>query len=174
MSTGGRLLCPTKPYEAALPFKGSRSSSQFIRLKCCPGSDREPISLMWTHVKLRLNMCLNSKVFTYKVLGEGNGNPLQDSCLENPMDGGAWQATYHAVAKSQMRLTHTHSLTVRKTIVPSSLVTCVFFTIEEAARKAKLYSKVGETSLVLCDDLVGWEGAEERGSRPKGYMYNHG
>ena len=27
--------------------------------------------------------------------GEGNGNPLQYSCLENPMDGGAWQATVH-------------------------------------------------------------------------------
>ena len=32
---------------------------------------------------------------------ERNGNPLQYSCLENPMDGGAWQATVHAVAKSQ-------------------------------------------------------------------------
>ena len=32
--------------------------------------------------------------------GEGNGNPLQHSCLENPMDGGAWQATVHGVAKS--------------------------------------------------------------------------
>ena len=29
--------------------------------------------------------------------GEGNGSPLQYSCLENPMDGGAWQATVHAV-----------------------------------------------------------------------------
>ena len=37
-------------------------------------------------------------------LGEGNGNPLQYSCLENPMDGGAWWATVHAVAKSQTRL----------------------------------------------------------------------
>ena len=36
--------------------------------------------------------------------GEGNGNPLQYSCLENPMDGGAWQATVHGVAKSQTRL----------------------------------------------------------------------
>ncbi|CAI9165511.1 unnamed protein product [Rangifer tarandus platyrhynchus] len=36
--------------------------------------------------------------------GEGNGNPLQYSCLENPMDGGAWWATVHGVAKSQMRL----------------------------------------------------------------------
>ena len=33
--------------------------------------------------------------------GEGNGNPLQHSCLENPMDGGDWQATVHGVAKSQ-------------------------------------------------------------------------
>ena len=36
--------------------------------------------------------------------GEGNGSPLQYSCLENPMDGGAWWATVHGVAKSQMRL----------------------------------------------------------------------
>ena len=31
---------------------------------------------------------------------EGNGNPLQYSCLEIPMDGGAWQATYYGVSKS--------------------------------------------------------------------------
>ena len=36
--------------------------------------------------------------------GEGNGNPLQDSCLENPMDGGAWWAIVHGVAKSRTRL----------------------------------------------------------------------
>ena len=36
--------------------------------------------------------------------GEGNGNPLQYSCLENPMDGGAWQVTVHGVAKSQTQL----------------------------------------------------------------------
>ena len=34
-------------------------------------------------------------------LGEGNGNPLQYSCLENPMDRGAWQAAVHGVTKSQ-------------------------------------------------------------------------
>ena len=31
--------------------------------------------------------------------GEGNGNPLQYSCLENPMDRGAWQATVHGIAR---------------------------------------------------------------------------
>ena len=36
--------------------------------------------------------------------GEGNGNPLQYSCLENPMDRGAWRATDHRVTKSQSRL----------------------------------------------------------------------
>ena len=36
--------------------------------------------------------------------GEGNGNPLQYSCLENPMDGGAWGAAVHEVAKSRTRL----------------------------------------------------------------------
>ena len=33
--------------------------------------------------------------------GEENGNPLQYSCLENPMDGGAWWATVHGVVKSR-------------------------------------------------------------------------
>ena len=37
--------------------------------------------------------------------GEGNGTPLQYSCLENPMDGGAWWAAVHGVTKSQTRLT---------------------------------------------------------------------
>ena len=36
--------------------------------------------------------------------GEGNGKPLQYSCLENPKDGGAWQATLHGVAKSWTRM----------------------------------------------------------------------
>ena len=36
--------------------------------------------------------------------GEGNGNPFQYSCLENPKDRGAWWATVHRVAQSQTRL----------------------------------------------------------------------
>ena len=48
--------------------------------------------------------------------GEGNGTPLQYSCLENPMDGGAWWAAVHRVTKSQTRLNdftftfHLHAL----------------------------------------------------------------
>ena len=45
----------------------------------------------------------------------GNDNPLQYSCLENPMDGGAWQATAYRVAKSQTRLSiFTHSYFTKK------------------------------------------------------------
>ena len=48
--------------------------------------------------------------------GEGNGTPLQYSCLENPMDGGTWWAAVHGVAKSRTQLSdftftsHFHAL----------------------------------------------------------------
>ena len=50
------------------------------------------------------------------IYGEGNGTPLQYSCLENPMDGGAWEAAVHGIAKSWTRLSdftftfHFHAL----------------------------------------------------------------
>ena len=40
----------------------------------------------------------------YYMTGEGNGTPLQYSCLENPMDGGAWWAAVHGVAEGRTRL----------------------------------------------------------------------
>ena len=58
--------------------------------------------------------------------GEGNGTPLQYSCLENPMDGGAWWAAIHGVEKSQTPLSkfaftfHFHAL--EKEMAPHSSV----------------------------------------------------
>ena len=48
-------------------------------------------------------LLLGKKVMTNldSIFGEGNGTPLQYSCLENPMDGGVWWATVHGVAKSR-------------------------------------------------------------------------
>ena len=43
--------------------------------------------------------------------GEGNSNPLQYFCLENPMDREAWMAAVHGVAKSQIRLSDKHTNT---------------------------------------------------------------
>ena len=42
--------------------------------------------------------------FSLSCIGEGNGNPLQCSCLENPRDGGAWWAAVYGVAQSWTRL----------------------------------------------------------------------
>ena len=52
--------------------------------------------------------------------GEGNGNPLQYSCLENPMDEGAWWATVYSVAKSDTT-EPLHSLTHSKTQPPQQI-----------------------------------------------------
>ena len=51
-------------------------------------------------------------------LGEGNGNPLQYSCLENPMDRGAWQTKAYGVIKSQTQLSDQHFTSVDKKPVP--------------------------------------------------------
>ena len=62
------------------------------------------------YFQLKENRC-DSREF-----GEGNGTPLQYSCLEKPMDGGAWWATVHGVARSRTRLSdftftfHFHAL----------------------------------------------------------------
>ena len=54
--------------------------------------------------------------FSLSCIGEGNGTPLQYSCLENPRDGGAWWAAVRGIAKSQTRLSdftftfHFHAL----------------------------------------------------------------
>ena len=58
------------------------------------------------------------------MFGEGDGTPLQYSCLANPVDGGAWWATVHGVAKSQTGLSdftftfHFHAL--EKAMAPHS------------------------------------------------------
>ena len=40
----------------------------------------------------------------YATYGEGSGTPIQSSCLENPMDGGAWKAAVHGVTEGRTRL----------------------------------------------------------------------
>ena len=47
---------------------------------------------------------LSDFTFSLSCIGEGNGNPLQGSCLENPRDGGAWWAAIYGVAQSQTQL----------------------------------------------------------------------
>ena len=49
--------------------------------------------------------------FSLSCIGEGNGNPIQCSCLENPRDGGAWWAAVYAVAQSRTQLKRLSSST---------------------------------------------------------------
>ena len=64
---------------------------------------------------LQLSWTLNWQILSH-CTGEGNGTPLQYSCLENPKDRGAWYAAVHGVAKSRTRLSdftftfHFHAL----------------------------------------------------------------
>ena len=75
------VLCPGK-------FYGRRSL-----VGCSPWGHEELDTTEWLHFH-----------FSLSCIGEGNGNPLQNSCLENPMDRGAWWATVHGVPKSWTRL----------------------------------------------------------------------
>ena len=65
---------------------------------------------------LSLDLDLHKFPRAAAITAEGNGTPLQYSCLENPMDGGAWWAAVHGVAKSRTRLSdftftfHFHAL----------------------------------------------------------------
>ena len=65
--------------------------------------------------------------FSLSCIGEGNGNPLQYSCMENPRDGGAWWAAVHGVAEGQTRLSdfnftfHFHALE-KEMATPSSIL----------------------------------------------------
>ena len=53
--------------------------------------------------EIKRRLLLGRKVMTNldSIFGEGNDTPLQNSCLENPMDGGAWWAAVHGVTKSR-------------------------------------------------------------------------
>ena len=67
-------------------------------------------------IPLQINMLYQYYLDIAYIFREGNGTPLQYSCLENPMDGGAWWAAVHGVAEGQTRLSdfpftfHFHAL----------------------------------------------------------------
>ena len=77
-------------------------------------------ALKWSETAMRFKMRTQVSVLEYHLLavwyGEGNGTPLQYSCLENLVDGGAWWAAVHGVAKSRTWLSdftftsHFHAL----------------------------------------------------------------
>ena len=82
-----------------------------------------PSPFHWHYSYLRvfaLHVGLDSN-FSLSCIGEGNGNPLQCSCLENPRDEGAWWAAIHWVAQSQTRLKRLSSSSSSLTYLGHSL-----------------------------------------------------
>ena len=88
-------------------------SSVYISI---PVSQFIPPSPSSLGVHTLFSMSVSLFLLRYTYIGEGNGTPLQYSCLENPMDGGAWWAAVYGVAKSLTRLSdftftfHFHAL----------------------------------------------------------------
>ena len=95
------------------------SGSRLKLLKLCYQTGSHYFFLKYFHIipfQVAFNMRFLSFSLSGPVNGEGNGTPLQYSCLENPMDGGAWYAAVHGVAEGQTRLSdftltfHFHAL----------------------------------------------------------------
>ena len=61
------------------------------------------------------------------MIGEGNGNPLQYSCLENPRDRGAWRAAVYGVAQSQTWLKRLSSSSIKRLKIFVHFIVCKFF-----------------------------------------------
>ena len=96
-------LCPVW---LLLPF-----SSLWVQISVFIKKKKKVLHLHCLGIKCKRKFDSYWHTFSHNT-GEGNGNPLHYSCLENPMDRGAWWATVHEVAKSQTWLkrlsTHTH------------------------------------------------------------------
>ena len=84
--------------EAKLFYSWSLSSRQTFQKR-----QREPVMMHWMRTIKQSNQFW---IALLCLIGEGNGIPLQSSCLENPIDGGAWWAAVHGVAKSRTRLSN--------------------------------------------------------------------
>ena len=79
-----------QPTPVLLPGK---SHGRRSLVGCSPWGREESYTIEWLHFH-----------FSLAYIGEGNGNPLQGSCLENSRDGGAWWAAVYGVAQSQTQL----------------------------------------------------------------------
>ena len=85
--------------------------------------------------------------------GEGNGNPLQYSCLENPMDGGAWWATVHGVTKIWTRLSEQLNLTTLMAESTENLKS-LWMKVKEESKKVGLKLNIQKTKIMACGPIT--------------------
>ena len=105
-------------------------------------------------IRLQINVKFNQ--YFVALFAEGNGNPLQYSCLENSMDRGAWQATVHVVAKighDWATFTSLHFVALFTSwadwFSPSELALCPFGSLLQFKKMVCLESLTSVSSIVL-------------------------
>ena len=93
--------------------------------------------------------------FSFSCIGEGNGNPLQCSCLENPRDGGAWCAAVYGVAQSRTRQKRFSSSSSRRSSSISLWASLQLSSKESTCqcRKVKSESEVTQSCSTLRDPM---------------------
>ena len=98
--------------------------------------------------------------FSLSCIGEGNGNPLQCSCLENPRDGGAWWAAVYGVAQSQTRLKRLSSSRVQfgsvaqLCLTPSDPMDCSRPAFLPITNSQSLFKLISIESVMLSNHLT--------------------
>ena len=125
------------PTPGLLPGK---SHGQRSLVGCSPWGRTESDTTEWLHFH-----------FSLSCIGEGNGNPLQCSSLENPRDGGGWWATVYGVAQSRTRLKRLSSSSSSR----SSIGLQSFSGLALSVLTSKLGIIIVSTCRSGCEDLMG-------------------
>ena len=115
--------------------------------------------------------------FSLSCIGEGNGNPLQCSCLENPRDGGGWWAAIYGVAQSRTRLKWLSSSSSSSLTAHTMLGPLVWFSYFHKPIHLKMKAIFLSTSnfsvrfLVHC--VYCWPGSDSQASQESRLMNSH-
>ena len=96
--------------------------------------------------------------FSLSCIGEGNGNPLQCSCLENPRDGGAWWAAISGVTQGQTWLKRLSSSSSKVRLVKAMVFPMVMYDV-----RVGLWTKLSAEELMLLNCGVGEDSWESLG-----------
>ena len=119
-----------QPTPVLLPGK---SHGQRSLVGCSPWGHWESDTTEWLHFH-----------FSLSCIGEGNGNPLQCSCLENPRDGGAWWAVVYGVAQSQTRLKRLSSSSSSSSVVN---LLSIFVSIQLSFSEGDIFKNLKDLSI---------------------------
>ena len=103
---------------------------------------------------------VTSLSFFLSCIGEGNGNPLQCSCLENPRDGGAWWAAVYGVTQSRTRLKWLSGRYADDTTLMTESeeeLKCLLMKVKEESEKVGLKLNIQKTKIMASGSNISWQ-----------------